>query len=92
MLLPVFGLIQSGQKRVLAEDADFWAYLVAFYNGIGLEPVSILLATSFLAILLRQVFAISGLYSWSGFAFSWCRHARPGGSSAFRRPTFPLRW
>ena len=58
MLLPVFGLIQSGQEaRVLAEDADFWAYLVAFYNGIGLEPtVSILLATSFLAILLRQVF------------------------------------
>lgn len=57
MLLPIFELMQSAQDAAtLAADSRMWEILIAAYSFVGLEvTVPVLLVTSFLAILARQV-------------------------------------
>ena len=57
ILLPVFHLMQSGETATqLASTSRWWSYLVNFYAFLGMTvTVPILLVTSFMAILARQV-------------------------------------
>jgi subfamily B ATP-binding cassette protein MsbA len=58
LLLPVFQLIESGKKATeLAAHSRFWHVLNEAYASVGLElTIPALLVTSFVAIVMRQVF------------------------------------
>lgn len=63
MILPVFQYLQAGEDvAALAADSELWRRLVAAYGWAGLPiSLSILLATSFAAVLLRQLFVYARL-------------------------------
>lgn len=68
MLLPVFQLIQAdGDAAALAAQSGAWKWLLEAYATIGLEvTVPVLLITSMLAILGRQIFIyVRALYATS---------------------------
>lgn len=58
MVLPVFEYLQANENvAALADKSELWRRLVDAYGAIGLPvTLAVLLATSFLAILVRQVF------------------------------------
>ena len=58
LLLPVFQFVQSGgDVASLVEQYRHWRWLVAAYSLIGLKPtLASLLITSFLFLMLRQIF------------------------------------
>jgi ABC-type multidrug transport system fused ATPase/permease subunit len=87
ILLPVFQLLQSGEAAAqLAAGSRWWAYLVEFYGWFGLTvTVPLLLATSFVAILTRQVLVYFRLVYSAYIKFTVIRDIRDRAFRAFLR-------
>ena len=87
ILLPVFHLLQSGETaQQLAATSRWWGYLVDFYNFFGMTAtVPILLVTSFIAILTRQVLVYCRLVYSSYVKYTVVRRIRDRIFRAFLR-------
>ena len=87
ILLPVFHLLQSAQTAAqLAAKSAWWGYLVNFYGFFGLKvAVPLLLVTSFLAILGRQILVYLRLVYTSYVKFTIIRNIRDSAFRAFLR-------
>jgi subfamily B ATP-binding cassette protein MsbA len=75
MLLPVFQFIQAGGDLAkLTADQGIWPHIIAAYDRLGLPvDLAVLLGTSFVCILVRQVFVYARLlylaYAKQNFGF-----------------------
>lgn len=87
ILLPVFQLIQSGETAAdLAEKSRWWGYLVDAYSFFGITvTVPVLLITSFVAILFRQLLIYIRLIYSSYIKFTVIRRIVDRAFRAFLR-------